>query len=200
MHPADNIAANQLDVPEERWFYTMFLQALGRYLEYKRELGQNDEAVAYARACLLHYATWMAVNEHPYLSKPEKLVYPTETWPAQDVRKSDIFFFAALQANADDRDRFLERARFFYRSAIVSVGQMPTRTLARPVVILSTSGFMSSWYAERAHPPAPAPVAHDFGAPVRFIPQRRRAEERAKWLGVAGLAAAILVAALLWWR
>jgi hypothetical protein len=30
-HPSQDIAALRLDVPEQRWFYTMFLQSLGKY-------------------------------------------------------------------------------------------------------------------------------------------------------------------------
>ena len=102
-------ARNLLDA-ENRWFYTMFLQALGRYLDYKAELGQLDFMYAYARASLLHYARWMAEHEYPYLDKPEILEYPTETWAAQDMRKSEIFKYAARHATGAERERFLERA------------------------------------------------------------------------------------------
>ena len=44
---------------EQRWFYTIFLQVLGRYLHYKHSLGAIDEMYAYAQSSLLLYARWM---------------------------------------------------------------------------------------------------------------------------------------------
>ena len=70
----------------------MFLQALGRWLGEKVERGELDNVRVRAAESLLHYARWMAVHEYPYLDKPEKLEFPTETWAAQDIRKSDVFF------------------------------------------------------------------------------------------------------------
>ncbi len=58
---------------------------------------------AYARASLLHYARWMAEHEYPYLEKPEILEYPTETWAAQDMRKSEIFDYAARHTTGAER-------------------------------------------------------------------------------------------------
>jgi hypothetical protein len=97
----------------------MFLQALGKYLDYKAELGQLDDMYAYARAALLHYARWMVDHEYPYLEKPEILEYPTETWAAQDMRKSEIFWYARLHSEDEgERARFQERARYFFNYSI----------------------------------------------------------------------------------
>ncbi len=194
VHPADDIATNQLDEPEIRWFYAMFLQALGKYLHYRAEHGWLDEEYAYGRAALLHYARWMAGHEYPYLDKPEKLEFPTETWAAQDIRKNDIFCFAALHATGAERDRFVERASFFHRHSIASLAAMPTRTFARPVVVLLTSGFMETWLAAEAGAAEPVPaVSPAFGVPGVFVPQRVIALRRAKRLAMAG--AVLLVAA-----
>jgi hypothetical protein len=200
IHPADNVPARKLLDAENRWFYLMFLQSLGRYLDYKSELGQLDERYAYARAALLHYARWMAANEYPYLDKPEILEYPTETWPAQDMRKSDVFKFAALHADGAERPRFLERADFFFRYSVSKLTEMPTRTLARPVVLMLSFGFMQSWFAKHpdATAPAPADKPADFGSPTVFVPQKTRAKRRA----LATVAALVVagVAAILAWR
>src|SRR5712691_2030628 len=96
---------------------------------------------AYARQSLLHYARWMAANEYPYLEKPEKLEFPTETWAAQDIRKSDVFYLAALHAAGAERDMLVERARYFHRTSIETLQEMSTRAFARPVAVLLTSGF-----------------------------------------------------------
>ena len=81
IHPTDNIdrlltlESNGKDLvdAENRWFYTMFLQALGKYLNVKAELGEVEACYAYARAALLHYAHWMIGCETPYLEHPEIL-------------------------------------------------------------------------------------------------------------------------------
>ena len=60
MHPAEDIEALDLLDTERRWSYTVFLQAVGRYLDVKAECGEIDATYAYAKASLLHYARWMA--------------------------------------------------------------------------------------------------------------------------------------------
>jgi hypothetical protein len=205
VHPADNVPARNLLDAENRWFYTMFLQSLGRYLDDKAERGELDERYAYARESLLHYARWMAENEYPYLDKPEVLEYPTETWAAQDMRKSEIFKYAAKHASGAERSRFLERAAYFFGYSTNTLAGMKTRTLARPVVLLLSYGFMHAYFQK--HPevqsPPPSKATHDFGRPEVFVPQKIRALRRAKVLavvgGVVGLAGAVWLLSL-WLR
>ena len=141
----------------------------------------------------------MAEHEYPYLDKPEILECPTETWAAQDMRKSEVFEAAArVAATSEERDRFLERSRFFFESSTTTLARMPTRSLARPVVLLLTNGLA------RAHsqlnpdyPLLPEPDAtYDFGSPQSFTPQKTVAIRRLKLLvvltGVAVVIAAIM--------
>jgi hypothetical protein len=189
VHPTDNVEARNLLDAENRWFYTMFLQSLGKYLDYKAERGELDHTYAYARASLLHYARWMAKSEYPYLEKPEKLEYPTETWAAQDMRKSEIFKFAAKHAQGEERAAFLERSEFFFRYSTTALSGMKTRTLARPVVLLLSYGFMHAYFHHNPNVAAPSPTAtsHDFGRPEVFIPQKVKAKKR--FVMLAGLGA-----------
>ncbi len=201
IHPNDDIPARNLLDAENRWFYTMFLQSLGRYLDHKAELGQLDFMYAYARASLLHYARWMADHEYPYLDKPEILEYPTETWVAQDMRKSDIFKYAAKHATGAERDLFLERSEFFFRYVTTRLPTMPTRTLCRPVVLLLSNGLMHAYFQKHlgeAAPAGPRPE-QDFGRPEVFVPQKVRAKKRLVFiavlcavLGLCGLVFAVL--------
>ena len=41
IHPSDDVPARQLFQVEQRWYYTVFLQALGEYLDYKHDLGER---------------------------------------------------------------------------------------------------------------------------------------------------------------
>jgi hypothetical protein len=196
IHPADDIAARNLLDAERRWSYTVFLQALGRYLDYKAELDKIDAMYAYARAALLHYARWMADNEYPYLEKPEILEYPTETWAAQDMRKSEVFKFAAKHTALAERERFLERSEFFFRYVTKTLTGMKARTLTRPVVILLSNGFMHAYFQKHPEVAAPAHrwVYYDVGKPEVFVPQKIRARKRflallgaAVFIGILGL-------------
>jgi YetA-like protein len=195
IHPADDIAARELLDAERRWSYVVFLQAVGRYLEHKAERGEVDEAYAYARASLLHYARWMADHEYPYLEKPQILEYPTETWAAQDIRKSDVFSYAAQHARGEDRARFLERAAFFFDASVSTLAGLETRTLARPVVLLLSNGLMQLSPDATAEAPDAVPAVR-FGHAPRFVPQKDAAKRRLLE-GAAGLAAILLV--LLGW-
>jgi hypothetical protein len=188
IHPADNVPARNLLDAENRWFYTMFLQALGKYLDYKAERGQLDAAYAYARASLLHYARWMADHEYPYLEKPEILEYPTETWAAQDMRKSEIFWYAWLHADEPERERFRERARFFFNYSLRTLENMPTRHLCRPVVLLLSHGYRHAWFEQHPQAQAPRPIAEpkSYGRPTRFESQKTRALRRFKQLVLVG--------------
>jgi hypothetical protein len=203
IHPADDIAARNLLDAENRWFYTVFLQSLGRYLSDKAELGRIDRMYAYARASLLHYARWMADHEYPYLDKPEILEYPTETWAAQDMRKCEVFQLAALHATGAERARFLERADFFFRYSVRTLSGMATRTLARPVVLLLSNGFSRAYFQQNPDAAAPGPAAgEDFGRPEVFVPQKERAKKRFLLLAAAATIAALLgaVSLLAFWR
>lgn len=198
IHPDDDIASLHLLEVERRWSYTVCLQALGRYL-WVHEARGTDARWNYARACLLHYARWMAEHEYCYLDKPEVLEFPTETWAAQDIRKSEVFDLAAWHApTAEERARFLERARFFHERSLQTLAASPTRTRTRPVVLLLQYGHARGWF-ERATPAAPlrpAP-AGPWPPPSRFVPQRTIAVRRLKWVVIAAAAAALSGAALL---
>jgi hypothetical protein len=195
VHPEQDIDALNLLDAENKWFYLMFLQSLGKYLDEKAEHGQIDDMYAYGAATLLHYARWMAAHERPFLDHPEQLEFPTETWAAQDIRKSDVFFYAAQHARDAERDRFLERGEFFFQYAVTKLASMPTHTFARPVVLLLSNGMLHGWMS--AHPGVQKPSAPrpaSFPAFQAFVPQKPRAMRRAMILAAAGASAATVSA------
>jgi hypothetical protein len=198
IHPQDDFEALELGDVERRWSYTVFLEALGRYLDFKIERGEIDLMYAYARASLLHYARWMAAHEYPALDKPDILEFPTETWAAQDMRKSEAFKFAAKHATPAERTRFLERADFFFDSCVDTLLRMDTRTYARPVVLLLSRGYMHAGFDRSFAHDAPRPsTPQDFGRPVRFDIQKTRAIRKA--VAVAAACGFIGLAGAAWW-
>ena len=191
-HPDDDVAERRLHDIEARWSYTAFLQALGRYLDDKAELGEIDERYAYARSALLCYARWMVEHEFIYLQEPERLEYPTETWAAQELRKACVFRYATMHASGADRDVFASRAAFFHRAALRELARHETRACARPLALLMAHGYQDAFFKQNPETRAPQPLALvPRCEPVRFVPQKVRALKRAAMIA-AGAAAATL--------
>lgn len=188
-HPMQDLAALDLRNAELRWFYTMHLQAIGRYLDYKADLGERDRMYAYARLTLLHYARWMAAHERPILDTPERLQYPTETWAAQDMRKVEVFQYAAKHALGAERCRFLEKADGFFRYVEQTLSASPTRSLCRPVVLMLNFGWSRAWWQSHSEIADPELQLSDtdFGTWSMFVPQKTLALRRAKAIVAAGV-------------
>lgn len=196
IHPSDDPDALQLLDAERRWSYTVFLQVLGKYLEYRSEKGLVDASYSYARAALLRYADWMALHEEPYLDHPERLEFPTETWAAQDARKAAVFEFAAFHARSEvDTQRFLGKADQFFDYAVSELQSRPTSALTRPVVLLLAFGFQRACM-DAAQELAPA-TAFDAGHPMRFVPYKRRLTRRLAIFGTILATAAVVALKLL---
>ncbi len=199
VHPQDDIPSLQLDDPERRWSYTVMLQVLGRYIDDLDERGGHEDAVGYARASLLHYARWMAEHEYPYLEKPERLEFPTETWAAQDLRKAVVLGLAAEHAaDPSEQERFIERAEFFHRIALDTLARMATRATTRPVVLLLVNGFTRGWH--RTGGELRRGCGESTGSwPVRapFVAQRTIAVRRMAWAVVVAAVALMGLALLL---
>jgi hypothetical protein len=127
------------------------------------------------------------------MDKPEKLEIPTETWTAQELRKSDVFYLAAEFADAGRRSRFIDRAQFFYWNTLNSLSDAATRKLARPVVVVLVCGRLHGPDAGAALAGLPEPRAWQGAGFSAFAPQRekalRRARQIAAVLAVAGTAA-----------
>jgi YetA-like protein len=188
IHPKDDIASRNLDGPEHRWSYLVFLQAIGKYLDVKIENNELDFMYCYAQASLLHYAEWMIAYEVPYSTVLDKVEIPTETWPAQDVRKSAVFHVAAKHAAGPIRGALQERADFFFEQCIKDLSGWKTCTLTRPLALLLGTAYVHTYFQQHRDEAAPQPmVAYDFGRPTKFSPQFqelfRARQKLSAWVG-----------------
>jgi hypothetical protein len=178
IHPRDEPADRGLADAESRWSYTMFLQALGRYLDLREAMGERGPLFAYARASLTRYAQWMLEHETPFMTRLEQLDYPTESWPAQDVRKSCVFDYAAQYGPPAQRDACLAQAARFFEASVGGVMTFASRACTRPLAVLLSNGIQRA--AFRLHPPPPCSAgelddhAHDVVPPSHFRSQRDR--------------------------
>ncbi len=133
--PHDDINARKFDDPEATWHHIVFLQDLVRYLDLKRNLEQLDSAFHYARSTLLHYARWLTANEHPYLTRTDKLEYPNATWIAQETRKINVLY-AAYRYALTNRTPLLEKAKFFRDYLTDALKQEETLHYSRIQILL----------------------------------------------------------------
>ena len=172
IHPQDNIAKHHLDNIEYRWSYTVFLQALGKYLDIKATENDIDYMYSYAQSSLLHYAEWMLINETPYACVLDRVEIPTETWPAQDIRKSHIFYLAAKHTSEPRRSAFQEKAAFFFDACLRDLYTFPTHQLTRPIVLLMTNAYIRSYFERHPEETAPKSQQHySFDNHRAFTPQ-----------------------------
>jgi hypothetical protein len=186
IHPEDDLAKRKLSDVNIRLMYTIFLQALGKYLEMKLEKGEIDYMYAYSVESLLHYAKWMLGNEVPFLSIREQLDYPNfATRATTDIRKTNVLILAASYSEGDLRLRFLEKARFFFETSIRDLLSLETRILTRPIAILMQNIDVPLYSAmhsdEKPHRVDAFP--HDFGLPKNAESLRYLLKENVKLLG-----------------
>lgn len=174
IHPNDDIHALHLDDPEYRWSYLVFLQVLGKFLSLKEETGEKDYCYFYARDSLLHYSSWMAAHEIPYKEALHKVLIPTETWPAHDIRKCHIFHLAAHYCRDSERMLFRGKADFFFQKCLEDLLGFETRFLTRPLILLAVYGYIHSYFEKNDQDKKFISHCHDFGDPVNFVPQRQR--------------------------
>jgi len=201
VHPEQNIETLDLLDSENKWFYLMFLQSLGRYLEVKISLAEIDEMYSYARITLLRYADWMAEHEHPFLDKPEKLEFPTETWAAQDMRKVEVFQWAARHGSEQQKQCFLEKARFFFNESVRQLNEFETKNLCRPIALLLSNGYSHNFFASGQldkMTPSPPPSVTTFAPQKTFRSQKTRAIRNAKIIiACSGMLISLLLVAIL---
>jgi hypothetical protein len=190
--PQDDIAGLDLLNVEARWSYTVFLSALAKYLGLKNESGQCDDDYHYAASSLAHYGRWMLQNELPYFDQREKLEFPTETWPAQDLRKANVLRLAARYCSGDEQSQMIKRGHDLATRAWQDLREFETRSVARALTLVMTEGVKDCWL--RTNEAAPYESVHSNSpASVPFVGQKDRVRQQLKSPG--GLCRAVLRAA-----
>jgi len=180
MHPKQDCDALHLSDAEGHWSYTVCMTAVGRYLIAKLDAGQRDESYQYARETLAHYGRWMAKNEQPALSQPEKLEYPTEAWAAQEFRKANVLRIAASCTDSADEEQQMRRKADELNDAawqdLYGFGQQ--HLTSRCLSIVMTEGLRDVFH--RTCPPKYLPSA-DVTLPhtewTMFVPQKLRVKQ-----------------------
>ncbi|MDP5031418.1 hypothetical protein [Paraglaciecola sp.] len=147
IHPNDVIENRDLKNVEFSWFYTVFLQAVTRYLDVKRKSNQLDSQFYYARDALLHYAQWIVAYESPYLENPEILEFPNDTWTAQDLRKAAVLA-AAWYYGGKKNDVMLQKASFFQDYVVAKLSDSSEKTYTRVLALLMQNSGTLDYYLD----------------------------------------------------
>jgi hypothetical protein len=176
IHPQDDIDARQLGNAELRWSYTVYLQALARFIELQVPDAELADVQDYAKSSLLHYARWMCANERFYLDEPEKLEFPTETWAAQELRKGTTLWMAARYASASEAKLWQVRGKELLDRAWQSLISFDTRGCTRPVALVLQQGYLETSLQSHFNLQAngccePRPEMSS-SPPSEFIPQK----------------------------
>jgi len=164
IHPADDINSRDLSNIEGCWYYTVFLQAVCRYLEIKETYNQLDDSFYYARDTLLHYAEWMLSNEYPYLEKPEILDFPNDTWTAQELRKTHVLA-AAFYYSTKNKQAYLDKAKYFYDYIVAQLTTSKELSYTRILVLLMQSHGPLEYYTAKGMTTDFAKCNHNWPAP-----------------------------------
>jgi hypothetical protein len=177
VHPQQKPDDLHLLDAEGHWSYTVFLNALGRYLIAKRDAELFDAMYSYARDVMKTYGRWMAHYERRTLEHPEELQYPTEAWAAQDFRKANVLRIAA--SCEDDAGQALAmrmKADQINDAAWRDFAAFGDASLtARCLSIVMTEGHREVFhsYCEPNSIPA-CPARYETTVWSMFIPQKQR--------------------------
>lgn len=146
--PADDIDKLNKQQIEARWFYLIFLQSIGKYLDAKGCIGEQDAMFNYAKRSLIYHAKWMLKNEVPYKQMFHIVDIPSSTWPAHDVRKSAIFDYAYKYSDGSIKKEFQEKAEYFYDTSIKDVLSFDDESIRfiRPLAVLINYGVMHTYF------------------------------------------------------
>jgi hypothetical protein len=173
IHPRDDIAARQLGNAELRWSYTVYLQALDRFLLETEGRDDLGDIRAYARQALFHYARWMCQNEKFYLDEPQKLEYPTETWAAQELRKGTTLLMAARLSPSAEAGSMRQRAEEILDRAWQTLMTFESRTCTRPLALVLQQGHLEVSLRTASTNPNTHDGMFDFGQPSEFVSQKQ---------------------------
>jgi hypothetical protein len=148
-HPNDDICLRNFDNIEATWFYTVFLQSVGRFLLLKEQMNQLDDDFYYARDAMLHYVDWMLVNELPYLEQKDKLEFPNTTWVGQDLRKVGIFYMANYYSSVKN-EALVKKGDYFYSHIVNTLEKDSNNDFTRILALLMQNIGLAHFYQNTA--------------------------------------------------
>lgn len=157
--PFDDIHKRHFEDVESTWFYTVFLQALCRFIDVKVQLEQRDSDYRYAIEGLKHYAKWMIDNEYTYLDKPDILEFPNQTWSGQDLRKLCVLHFASAYLTVPQRTQCIEKIDEISSNIIHRLGHSEETTNTRILCLMMQNAHFHGFTPRESGAPTSVPFA-----------------------------------------
>lgn len=182
IHPNDDIAARELLDAERRWSYIVHLHSLAKFLWVVETQGHASATQHYARAALIAYADWMVEHETPFLDRKAELEFPTETWPALDIRKAGVLWLARRHVDPADvrrAHRFAEKARQLADRGWSDLLAFSSKHVTRAIAVILVDGWKECVLSrDESDEPHPGPISQqpraEFGVPANFQPRKER--------------------------
>jgi len=163
-HPLEDICLRNLNDHENSWFYTVFLQAIARYLFLKEKINEIDDDYWYARHTFIHYCQWMKENESFYLDNPEQLEFPNDTWCAQEIRKANLFYYASY-FSANETPEYIKKADKFHDYVTEHLSHSKEVHHTRILAILMQNDGVRQKFADKPRSPIAYQSKHYNTAP-----------------------------------
>ena len=83
------------------------------FIKTKESENEIDQDYQYALESYCHYSQWLLDNEKPYLESADLLVYPNDTWVAQDCRKLYLLKAFVKYNDMENRKTILKKIEHF---------------------------------------------------------------------------------------
>lgn len=146
--PYDDIVKLNQQQIEFRWSYLVFLQGIGKYLDMKESINEQDRMFNYAKESLMHHARFMLENEVPYKQLFHLVEIPSSTWSAQDIRKSVVLDYAYKYSEGSLKQAFKKKSEYFYNTSINDVLSFndESKSFVRPLAVLMNYGVMHTYF------------------------------------------------------
>jgi hypothetical protein len=181
VHPNDAIDTLHLENIELRWSYTVALQALTRVYHCFAQV--QIGSCPYIQACLLHYGRWMLAHESLALDRRDQLEFPTETWPAQDLRKGNCLLMIACFARGEEAQQMRTKGLEIFETAWDQLCRFDTRCFTRPAAIVLQQLPVFEFFSVARDEWGISPVElanRTWPARSPFIPQKERVKQQLK--------------------
>ena len=136
----DDLLSGKFDNVETTWYYTVVLQATAKYLYLIGTMDLKREFCELVTESFLHYIDYIAAHEQTYLTAPEKLEYPNDTWTGQDLRKIQLLFIATWFAPQEKIDSYVTKANQLLKEVEQRLSDSDEKTYTR-ILVLSMQNY-----------------------------------------------------------
>jgi len=117
------------------------------------------------------------------------------------MRKVEVFQWAARHGSEQQKQCFLEKARFFFNESVRQLNELETKNLCRPIALLLSNGYSHDFFASGQldkMTPSPPPSVTTFAPQKTFRSQKSRAIRNAKTIiACSGMLISLLLVAIL---